>query len=62
MHHVCARHRADAAARSVLWHSADAAAVAQSGYASCPAVATSDHVPVYAAFNLTLPQRKDTPQ
>ena len=45
---------------SVLWHSAGGggarSALAQRGYASCPAVATSDHVPVYAAFALSLPR------
>jgi hypothetical protein len=39
--------RADAHACSVLWRSAGSApALAQQAYASCPAVATSDHVPV----------------
>ena len=48
---------ADAHARSVLWRSAGAApALAQQAYASCPAVATSDHVPVYATFTLAPPQ------
>ena len=44
------------ACNSVLWRSAgDAPALAQKAYASCPAVATSDHAPVYATFTMTPP-------
>ncbi len=54
---VYSRKRVPAWADRVLWRSAPAAAAAlrQTAYRACPAVATSDHAPVCASFTLALP-------